>query len=940
MAVDGYFPAISLPAGAEDHREGDGIAMIWSDGKGNKKAFACDLFQGGGPTNAIARWYMANGINQIDICVLTHGHSDHGDGILRMVDGGNVSIKELLCYHPETLRHGCDGSANGRAVERDINYMYSLIRHVQAKGTVVHFIDHGSTIKFGDITFEVYREQPEGFQDGEENGWDFLNDGSLVLNSPQLEIILPGDGPEDQERMMDYFNRPVTATDISHHGGSWTRHNAVALKKRGCVLAWESCVERNGPGTSEWTQFGGRRIKEQGIPVWMQDNDMTFHAENGKITFKQNGKVITANIPYQGGGPVTGNWIKDNKGWKYQKPNGSFTYGWALLAWSKGTNWFYFDGAGYMLTGWHFLKWSGGEDWFFFDNTSGAMRIGWIYDSGNWFYLDPKIGNMRKGWLDWDGKKCYLEPVSSKNKIQGRAYRNQTVVIDGRTYIFDNDCYATDITGKETELDGCDVASYQYDINPEAMTTTDFIIVKMTQGTWYINPYADQQYAKAKAAGKLLGAYHYAEGGDPVKEAQYFCAKVGDRVGECILALDWEGKSNSKFNTSEEVAWVLKFANEVYRITGVHIFLYMSKSITWRRNWSEVAVDVRLWCAQYANDNNTNYQTSPWTDRNGFGAWNKDTIRQYSSHGRVRGYAKNLDINRAYMTRNEWASAASGKKAITPSIFKIAKTQWADCVSQTTSPVKISNSGSDENGNYKNGKAGDQTGNEWRIRDWYNRPWNCVLRHPLAEVRACIATLAYKAAQNDNIGYDQSQRDSYGVALAKADYDPSKITTPVESDCSKGVIDNVKATGNLLGMPELQKIEATYTGNMRSGFSKAGFIVLTESKYLTSGDYLMAGDILLNDAHHTATVVTNGSKSSNEGNTMPLVKDGSSGYAVSQLQQMLNKVSYRNQKKLDVDGSFGPATKAQVIFYQMDRGLDPDGEVGPKTWGRLFEDVY
>ncbi|MBR3586872.1 MAG: N-acetylmuramoyl-L-alanine amidase, partial [Oscillospiraceae bacterium] len=32
----------------------------------------------------------------------------------------------------------------------------------------------------------------------------------------------------------------------------------------------------------------------------------------------------------------------------------------------------------------------------------------------------------------------------------------------------------------------------------------------------------------------------------------------------------------------------------------------------------------------------------------------------------------------------------------------------------------ISNSGSDENGAYSGGQAGDQTGKEWRMRDWYN----------------------------------------------------------------------------------------------------------------------------------------------------------------------------------------------------------------------------
>lgn len=935
MAVDGYFPKITLPSNKTDIRKGDGLLLLFTNGR----VMAVDLFDGGEASKNAVSWLKSNKITQIDLAICTHAHGDHYGGFYTAVENG-IIIKEFRCYHINSIR---SGNAESR---KDSDNLLKLIRWLQARGTRVLFVDHGDVIKFEDISWHIYRNQPAKAAPDDDNAWEYVNDGSLVLYSPELMGMLFGDGPEQPKDAIAYFQKKfgkikiLVWFDVSHHGGAFNRPNAAAAKEAGAELAYESCVEKNGPGTTEWTQYGGRRVKEQGIIVWMQDSPITFHAENGLITFRQSGETFSRAIPYQGkGDKKVGRWVNDN-GWKYMQPDGSWTYGWALLAWSKGKDWFYFDKYGYCVYGWHYLEWSKGQNWFYFDPDSAAMKTGWVYDDSSWFYLDPDTGAMRTGWIKWKGKLCYLEPVSDKNHVQGRCYVNCRATIGGKLYSFDKDGYATEITGKSV-MDGCDVASYQYDINPAAMTTTDFFIVKFTQGDWYTNPYADQQYSKAKAAGKLLGAYHYGEGGDPVKEARYFCAKVGPRAGECILALDWEGKSNSKFNTSEEVAWVLKFAMEVYRLTGVHIFLYMSKSVTRRRNWSEVAKDVRLWCAQYANDNFTNYQDNPWTDGNGWGAWTSDTIRQYSSHGRVRGYGKNLDINKAYMSQNEWMSAAKGNKE-TPIVSSKPepKTRWAACVTQTTSPVKISNSGSDENGNYKNGKAGDQNGREWYIRDWYNRPWNCVLRHPLAEVRACIATLAYKAAQNDNIGYDQNQRDSYGVALAKVGYDPSKITTPVESDCSKGVIDNVKATGYILGMPELQRLEATYTGNMRAGFAKAGFIVLTESKYLTSGDYLLAGDIVLNDAHHTATVVTNGVKSGNETNSMPLVKDGSTGYAVSQLQSMLNKVSYRNQKKLTVDGEFGPNTKAQVIFYQMDRGLTPDGEVGPITWGRLYEDVY
>jgi hypothetical protein len=47
---------------------------------------------------------------------------------------------------------------------------------------------------------------------------------------------------------------------------------------------------------------------------------------------------------------------------------------------------------------------------------------------------------------------------------------------------------------------------------------------------------------------------------------------------------------------------------------------------------------------------------------------------------------------------------------------------------------------------------------------------------------------------------------------------------------------------------------------MRAAARSAGFTILTDSKYLTSADYLMAGDILLNDASHVATNLTTGCK--------------------------------------------------------------------------------
>lgn len=176
--------------------------------------------------------------------------------------------------------------------------------------------------------------------------------------------------------------------------------------------------------------------------------------------------------------------------------------------------------------------------------------------------------------------------------------------------------------------------------------------------------------------------------------------------------------------------------------------------------------------------------------------------------------------------------------------------------------MTIANSGKDENGKYSGGKAGDQTTHEWEIRSWYNRPWNCVLRHPDQAVREDIALLAEHGAANDLIGYDQSQRNTFSVQLFKTkNYDPKEIKTACEADCSSGVLTVVKAVGYRKKLDKLKAINQNgTTHSMRSQLRGVGFEVLTEKKYLESDDYLVRGDILLSDAHHTAINLTKGAK--------------------------------------------------------------------------------
>ncbi|HCF62627.1 MAG TPA: hypothetical protein DFS52_32145 [Myxococcales bacterium] len=64
----------------------------------------------------------------------------------------------------------------------------------------------------------------------------------------------------------------------------------------------------------------------------------------------------------------------------------------------------------------------------------------------------------------------------------------------------------------------------------------------------------------------------------------------------------------------------------------------------------------------------------------------------------------------------------------------------------------------------------------------------------------------------------------------------------------------------------------------------------------------------------------------------PLLKKGSRGSSVSDLQRLLKQAGFDPGP---VDGAFGPRTREAVLAFQRNRGLLVDGIVGPQTWGAL-----
>ena len=169
--------------------------------------------------------------------------------------------------------------------------------------------------------------------------------------------------------------------------------------------------------------------------------------------------------------------------------------------------------------------------------------------------------------------------------------------------------------------------------------------------------------------------------------------------------------------------------------------------------------------------------------------------------------------------------------------------------------VKIGHAVHNEYGEAFGGKPGDQTGKEVLIADWYqtSKKWHTVLRPKDSVKAAQIAAAAEVGCKNENIGYNQGDRTSLYTAAKAVGFDLAKVKTKCNTDCSAFVA----VCSNAAGITVSKDI---YTGNMVSALMATGaYTKLTESKYLTSSDYLQTGDILVKDGH-TAIVLGNGAK--------------------------------------------------------------------------------
>jgi GH25 family lysozyme M1 (1,4-beta-N-acetylmuramidase) len=207
-------------------------------------------------------------------------------------------------------------------------------------------------------------------------------------------------------------------------------------------------------------------------------------------------------------------------------------------------------------------------------------------------------------------------------------------------------------------VDAIDVASYQSNMSATNYQTlasngVKAAIVKLTEGTNYVNNFAPTQIANARAAGMSVSVYHYAHftsGSVAAAEAQNLISEMNacGLSKNTLIFADMEDKDTQ---TSTISSYLNIFWNTLNAAGYTNHGVYTYKYYPYRDAVSGTVGQNRTWLAEYPNDPSASDLRN--TD---YGAW------QFSSTAYFSGWNSPVDVSIDYtglLTNNGNNSATS-----------------------------------------------------------------------------------------------------------------------------------------------------------------------------------------------------------------------------------------------------------------------------------------
>lgn len=212
-----------------------------------------------------------------------------------------------------------------------------------------------------------------------------------------------------------------------------------------------------------------------------------------------------------------------------------------------------------------------------------------------------------------------------------------------------------------------DISDWQNGIDLEHVAAPlAAVVVKATQGDYYVSECCDYWVQKLKKMGKPWGFYHFADARtDPISQANYFIDNCLNYFGKGIPILDWEDLyENGELVSSPTIGWINSFVNQVHKLAAVWPWVYGNP---WRFDQGQLNQNCAVWVAEYPEVVSPSFEhakNAQCPEANGnVVAW------QFCSDGRLNGYDGNLDLDLFYGDVKAWNAYAVGDRKTTTQVL-------------------------------------------------------------------------------------------------------------------------------------------------------------------------------------------------------------------------------------------------------------------------------
>lgn len=202
-------------------------------------------------------------------------------------------------------------------------------------------------------------------------------------------------------------------------------------------------------------------------------------------------------------------------------------------------------------------------------------------------------------------------------------------------------------------MKGIDISHHQGSIDFAKVKASgiDIVIIKATEGKTYTDPNFQANYEGAKAAGLLVGFYHFLRGNAPGDEVDNFLNIIKGLDFDCKLVIDAE--------VAEADSEQIKAFKDILVSKGYEAILYTYENF-YNTKLDGSVKDIPLWIAKYSSNKPKVPSYIGW---------------QYTSSGSVDGISGRVDMNEftEEILLNKIVSPKPIKKIIDSKVLELQK---------------------------------------------------------------------------------------------------------------------------------------------------------------------------------------------------------------------------------------------------------------------------